>query len=266
MPLSAQQMAGGRARAGVGRVGVVDEAMQTQVLATGVADPYDTSLHASGLSVYPCAPGSTVGCLFTVTHERPITGIELHPAIETWTGCVVDNSSGLVILLMSYFKTTLWNGAFTTVRLTSTGVLAKTTADADLTVYAGPWEQFQGLNPGAPFSGAGGVLSAAVTVGSAPNPSLPSTPGSSTTVTSAGGSFWSTPWGTGTLVAGGLLVVVGGGVIAYHAAASPEVRDSRRRLRETHAAMRYEQAAAQRAREERAPSYGPAFDADWSEA
>lgn len=265
MPLSAQQMVSARTRPGaVGRVGTHTDATWAEVLATGVADPYDTSLFASGLSVDPCAPGSTVDCLFTVSHERPFTGIELHAAVETWTGCVVEDSSGLVIALMSYVKTTLWNGQYHAVRLVSTRVLPSSAAGASLTVYAGPWEQFTGLVPGMAFSGAGGVLSAGVTAASAPNPKLPSTPGT-TTVVSTGGSFWSSPLGTGTLVAGGLFVVIGGGIIAYHAAAGPEAREHRRLVQQSREAARYERAAADRARAERAPSYGP-IDADWSEA
>lgn len=244
MPLSAQQMGGGRPSPAPIR----SVATRAEVLATGVADPYDTSLFASGLSVDPAAPGSTVGCLFTVSHERPFVGIELHPAVETWTGCVVG-PSGLVILLMSYVKTTLWNGQYQAVRLTSSGLLPSADGGSTLTVYAGPWEQFSGLEPGMAFSGAGGVLSAQVTAGSAPDPSLPSTPSSPTTVSSSGGtSFWASPLGTGTLIAGGLLVVAGGGIIAYHAAASPEDRQYRRNARAVRMATNYQRAAAASAR------------------
>jgi hypothetical protein len=178
-------------------------------VAAGVQDINQTSLYFSGLSLGVLAPGGPVTCTFTVSHVRPGTGIELFAAKDTFSGVVLDATTGLVILLMDTATVSLSVGRYVLVRLNSVGSLPLFYGNRPITVEVGPYTLFQAAAIGQPYAPAG-ILAVTRTV----------SPGG------AGGSAQGAPSGGFSATEG---AVVGGLVLAAVAGGYVLVRNRRKR-------------------------------------
>jgi hypothetical protein len=144
-----------------------------QVGLAGVVDPNQTSLVISGLSVDPAYPGSPVTCVFTVSHLAPIFHLELFPASDTFTGAVVDNTTGNIVGLLGSQKVTLRYGQYTGVKLSTATALPASSAGDQLTAYVGPMSLMATATLGQPLyvADSPGVLSATIQASSSAAPS-----------------------------------------------------------------------------------------------
>lgn len=197
--------------------------MQTRasVLATDVEDPNQTSLVMSGLSVAQAYAGAPVQAAFTVSHHRPLTGIELFPAKDTFSG-VIANQNGQVVLFLSSQFVSLRYGQYTALRLLSVGDLPAQYAGQVMTCYVGPQNQFAGMTIGQSIYSTSGMLTRSFQVSASQAPPTYTSGASGSSGTSGSGTSPITNAGTGPsngLPPVSTIAIVGGGVLLLGGAA-----------------------------------------------
>lgn len=195
--------------------------LDVQVGLAGVVDPNQTSLVISGLAVDPAYPGSPVTCDFTVSHKSPIFHIEFFAATDTFTGAVVDDTTGNIVGLLGAQKVSLRYGQYTGVKLSTTTALPASSAGDQLTAYVGPMSLMATATMGQPLyvADSPGVLSATIQAQSSPAPAGQGSSGGNSTgptqTTSPSPAAPPIPMAAVAVVAG--VGLVGGGYVAYKA-------------------------------------------------
>jgi hypothetical protein len=192
-----------------------------QVGLTGVVDPNQTSLVLSGLAVDPAYPGSPVTCVFTVSHAAPIFHLEIFPATDTFTGAVVDDTTGNIVGLLGSQSVKLRYGQYTGIKLSTTTALPASSAGDQLTAYVGPASLMATATLGQPLyvADSPGVLSATIQAQTGAAPSGQGSSGGNSTgptqTTSPSPTAPPIPMAAVAVVAG--VGVVGVGYVAYRA-------------------------------------------------
>lgn len=171
---------------------------------SGVPDINQTSLVMSGLSVDPVYVGQPLSCAFTVSHVRPIVGIEFGSAKDTFGGVVTDAGTGNVILTLTTAVVDLRYGRYVPVRLMSTADVPSSEENKSVIVYVGPVTLFAAAVIGEPVYVSQGVLTKSALVhpatGATTPPQRQQTPNKSVV--------------TSVVIGAGALLAVTGGYIA----------------------------------------------------